>query len=204
MKLLIVDSHPIELEGCRRIFQGDPDVTMLDARSIAEARAFLEAQMFDVILMDVSLPDGSGLDFAEEITSRNPKHNVVLFAPGQSPALIAHAINRGVRAYVSKSSDPSALKEAIASAATGKPWLDPELIQPVAIARLSQRNATLLSAREAEVLRLAAEGLSMAEIAAALSISYKTATVAAGTLRTKLGADSFPALVHIAAEFRLI
>jgi len=204
MLLLVVDSHPIELEGCRRLFQDDPGVTMLTARSIAEARVVLEAHAPDAILMDVNLPDGSGLDFAEELTAVDSRRNIVLFAPGQSPALIAHAIDRGVRAYVSKSSDPSALKEAIIAAADGKPWLDAELIQAVAIARLTQRKAQLLSPREAEVLRLAAQGLSMAEIAAALSISYKTATVAAGVLRTKLGADSLPALVHIAAEFKLI
>lgn len=204
MDLLVVDSHPIEQEGCRRLFLNDPSVTVRAARNIGEARALLSHVTADVMMIDVSLPDGSGLDFAGEISSRENPPKIVLFASTQSATLIGYALEKGVQAYVCKSSEPTAIRDAILAAAAGRIWLDDELMQAVAIARLTRTTADLLSLREIKVLRWAAKGLSLAEIAAALNISYKSATMDVAHLRAKLGAENLPELVRIAAEFRLI
>lgn len=205
MKLLIVEDHPIVISGCRALFSEDEGVGMIEARTACAARAALKDGTPDVSVIDINLPDGSGLELTREFVARDANAKVVVFSMSDTPMLAIQAIACGAKGYVSKNGNPSDLKDAVLAVARGDVWVSEDLIQEMALLRANARGTTaLLSEREHQVLRMLARGRSMAEIANDISVSYKTVAADCAMLRTKLGARTSSEMVRIAVELKLV
>jgi DNA-binding NarL/FixJ family response regulator len=205
VKLLIVEDHPIVISGCRALFSEDEGVGMIEARTASAARAALKNGTPDVSVIDINLPDGSGLELTREFVARDANAKVVVFSMSDTPMLAIQAIECGAKGYVSKNGNPSDLKDAVLAVARGDVWVSEDLIQEMALLRANARGTTaLLSEREHQVLRMLARGRSMAEIANDISVSYKTVAADCAMLRTKLGARTSSEMVRIAVELKLV
>ncbi|MBA2125329.1 DNA-binding response regulator [Hyphomicrobium methylovorum] len=205
MKLLVVEDHPIVISGCRALFSEDDGVEMVEARTAAAARAAVQSENPDVTVIDINLPDASGLELTREFTAADPNMRIVVFSMSDTPMLAIQAIECGAKSYVSKNGDPFDLRDAVLAVARGESWISDELIQEMALLRAKARGTTaLMSDREHLVLRMLARGRSMAEIANEISVSYKTVAADCAMLRTKLGARTSSEMVRIAVELKLV
>ncbi|MBS0235304.1 MAG: response regulator transcription factor [Proteobacteria bacterium] len=205
MKLLIVEDHPIVISGCRALFSQNANVTISEARTAAEARSILAHEPPDVTIIDINLPDGSGLELTREFIERDPDARIVIFSMNDTPILAVQAFQSGAKAYVSKNGGPADLREAVLAVARGETWISGDLIQEIALLRAQNaETAEFLSEREQVVLRLLARGRTMAEIANDISLSYKTVASICAILRKKLGARTSTEMVRIAVEMKLV
>lgn len=204
LNVLVVEDHPIVIAGCRALFAHDANICMLDARSAAGGREIYNDKRPDVVVIDINLPDGSGLELTRELTANEPSAKIVVFSMSDAPILALQAIDLGAKAYVSKNGDPEDLREAVYAVCRGETWLPDDLVQEMALLRAGSAGAApSLTEREVQILRSLVRGRSLAEIATELDVSYKTvAAVCAGT-RSKLNARTTSELVRIAVELKL-
>ncbi|SFV37022.1 response regulator transcription factor [Hyphomicrobium facile] len=205
MKLLVVEDHPIVIAGCRALFSKDDGVTMVEARTASAARIAMKEEEPDVTVININLPDGSGLELTREFVAQIPEVRIVVFAMSDTPMLAIQAIECGAKSYVSKNGNPFDLRDAVLAVSRGDTWISDDLTQEMALLRAGARGTTaLLSDREHLVLRMLARGRSMAEIANDISVSYKTVAADCAALRTKLSARTSSEMVRIAVELKLI
>ncbi|MFA5958052.1 response regulator [Hyphomicrobium sp.] len=205
MKLLIVEDHPIVISGCRALFAKIDGIIIVEARTVTAARAAISRDAPDVTIIDINLPDGSGLELTREFIAHDPDARIVVFSMNDTPILAIQAIQAGARGYVSKNGGPADLREAVLAVGRGVTWISDDLVQEMALLRAqNDESAAFLSEREQLVLRMLARGRSMAEIANDISVSYKTVASDSAILRKKLGARTSTEMVRIALEMKLI
>ncbi|MEQ1654018.1 MAG: response regulator transcription factor [Hyphomicrobium sp.] len=203
--MLIVEDHAIVISGCRTLFSEDEGVILMEARSLAAARAMMAAEKADVIVVDINLPDGSGLDLTREIVSADPNAKVIVFSMSDAPLLAIQAIDSGAKGYVSKNGDPMSLREAVLALVRGETWLEHDLAQEIALIKASRRGEdSQLSQRELLTLRLLVRGRSMAEVGSEVGVSYKTVAADCASIRQKLSARTSSEMVRIALELRIV
>lgn len=205
VKLLIVEDHPIVISGCRALFSSMNGMAIAEAWTAAEARIAVVREAPDVAIIDINLPDGSGLELTREFISRDPGARIVVFSMSDTPILAIQAVQAGAKGYVSKTGGSTDLREAVLAVGRGETWISDDLVQEMALLRAqNSETAELLSEREQLVLRMLARGRSMAEIANDISVSYKTVASDCAVLRKKLGARTSTEMVRIAVEMKLI
>lgn len=205
MKLLIIEDHAIVISGCRALFSQNVDVSISEARTAAEARKRSGVDRPDVVIVDINLPDGSGLDLTREFIANDPNARVVVFSMADSPLLAVQAFQAGAKAYVGKNGDSKDLRDAVRAVARGETWISDDLVQEIALLRAQNEvPSDFLGEREQLVLRLLARGRTMAEIANDISLSYKTVASVCALLRRKLGARTNTEMVRVAVESKLI
>jgi len=205
VKLLVVEDHPIVISGCRALFLEDDDVTMIEARTASAAREAMSEHAPDVAVVDINLPDGSGLELTREFINQYPGARIVVFSMSDTPMIAVQAIECGAKSYVSKNGNPFDLRDAVFAVARGEPWISDELIQEIALLRAkAPGTSALLSDREHLVLRMLTRGRSMAEIANEISVSYKTIAGDCAILRNKLNARTSSEMIRIAVELKLV
>lgn len=177
-RLLVVDDHLVIRLGLRAMLEGT-DLTVADeASNAAETLAAVEKQVPDVLLMDIRMEGGDGLNTLGRLKLDYPDLPIVLYSAYDNPTYIARAVALGAAGYVLKSAPRERLIEALQTAAAGESaWTREELRRvtgALATPRLSQDIDVPLTHRESEVLRQMAQGLTNKEIAKMLGISYET------------------------------
>lgn len=177
-KLLIVDDHEIIRLGLRSMLEGTDLEIAAEASTSAEAIAAVERSTPDVVLMDIRMEGGDGLNALGRLKLDHPDLPIVLFSAYDNPTYIARAVALGAAGYVLKSAPRERLIGALETAVTGESaWTREELRRvtgALATPRLSQDIEVPLTQRESEVLRQMALGLTNKEIAKMLGISYET------------------------------
>ena len=177
-KLLIVDDHEIIRMGLRLILEDTDLKISAEATTAAEALAAVENSVPDVVLMDIRMEGGDGLNALGRMKLDLPDLPIVLFSAYDNPTYIARAVALGAAGYVLKSAPRERLIEALQIAVSGESaWTREELRRvtgALATPRLSQDIEVPLTQRESEVLRQMALGLTNKEIAKMLGISYET------------------------------
>ena len=177
-RLLIVDDHEIIRLGLKLMLENTELEIVGEATSAAEAIAAVEQSVPDVVLMDIRMEGGDGLNALGRLKLDHPDLPIVLFSAYDNPTYIARAVALGAAGYVLKSAPRERLVEALNTAVNGESaWTREELRRvtgALATPRLSQDIEVPLTQRESEVLRQLALGLTNKEIAMALSISYET------------------------------
>ena len=172
LRLLLVDDHEVVRAGLRALLAGIEGIEVVgEAATAAEAVRQAGALHPDVVIMDLRLPDGSGLDACREILSSAPHTRIVFLTSYSDEQAVMSTVLAGAAGYVLKDIGHRALVDAIRAAAAGRSILDPRLTEPV-VKRV--RTAEALSGQEQRVLALVVEGRTNKEIAIALGLSDKT------------------------------
>lgn len=213
-KLLIIDDHPMFRDGLKTIVRLNPAYEIAaEAGTCAEGLAQARSLRPDLVIVDISLPDGNGIDLARDILSQAPLTKVVMLSMHAKVDFIATAFQAGVSAYLAKESSREQLLQALDTVMAGRQYLDGSLSPRVVTELLSRPSEETrmadaaygkLSRREQQVLRLLAEGLAPAVIAERLFISRKTVENHRTNILAKLGIKSPVALVRYAARLGLI
>ncbi len=170
--VLLVDDHEVVRAGLRTLLQGVEGIAISgEAGNVAQAVEAARRLRPRVILMDLRLPDGTGLDACREILSSMPQTRILFLTSHSDEHAIASTILAGAAGYLLKDIGNNALVEAIREAAQGRSVLNPKVSRPVA-ERMQQAEA--LSTQEKRIVALVVEGKTNKEIAAALGLSDKT------------------------------
>ncbi len=177
--LLLVDDHQMVRVGLRQLLSFDPDLSVAgEAGTVAAAIAAAEQLRPDVVLMDLRLPDGTGVDACREILSSLPGTRVLFLTSHSDRDAITSTVLAGASGYLIKDIRHDALVRAIKDAAAGRTVLDSKLLAPVReeMSRLASgvHKAMALSPQEQRVLAQVVEGRTNKEIGAALGLSDKT------------------------------
>jgi DNA-binding NarL/FixJ family response regulator len=152
----------------------------------------------------LSLPGAGGLTLIGRIVAHQALARVLVFSMHEDAVFAARALQAGARGYVTKSSAPETLVDAVHHVYAGRSFLSPDIAQRLALGSGDADPLAVLSAKEFEVFRLIAEGRSLAAIAAALSLSQKTIANYQTLIKEKLGATTIAALVHVALRHGVI
>lgn len=211
-RLLVVDDHAVVRSGLRMLLGSETDVEIVGEAATAAEAIEAAAQVHpDVILMDIGLPDLSGIDATREIKRRFPKISIVALTIHEDEEYFFKMLEAGASGYVPKRAAPEELLTAIRAAATGQVYLYPSLAKLLVKDYLSQeppadekRNLDGLTDREHEVLMYLAEGNSNVEIAQALVISPKTVERHRENIMRKLNLHSRAELVRYAIRKGII
>ena len=200
--IFIVDDHYMVIEGIRSLLQNEKGIEWMGhATNAASCLGFLKNQQTDIILMDINLPDMSGIDLCKEVRQKYPSVFVLGLSTFNQQAFIRNMIDNGASGYVLKNADKEELLEAIAAVQQGKTFLSHE-------ANLSLRDKEdkmpPISRREKEVLLLIADGLTNNEIADKLFISVPTVNTHRKSLLEKLKAKNTAILIGRATKQGLI
>jgi two-component system invasion response regulator UvrY len=201
--VLLVDDHAVVREGYRRLLERSSDVCVVgEAASAAEAYQVFCRLHPDVVVMDISLPDVSGIEGMRKLLSREPRARILAFSIHDEAIFPNRALKAGATGYVTKASAPEVLVEAVRTVARGDLFLSPDIARTLALQGIAGRNGALeaLSTREFEILRLLAMGHSVRSIADKLCLNYKTVANHQSSIRQKLGAQTPAQLIRIAAQ----
>jgi two-component system response regulator NreC len=211
-RLLLVDDHAVVRSGLRMLLEGLEDMQIVgEAGTAAQALTAAEQDRPDVILMDIGLPDKSGIEATREIKLHFPKVAVVALTIHEDEEYFFKMLDAGASGYVPKRAAPDELLTAIRVAAAGEVYLYPSLAKLLVRDYLSGERPPEagpgldgLTDRESEVLTYLAEGASNAEIANALVISPKTVERHRENIMKKLNLHSRSELVRYAIRKGII
>lgn len=214
IRALVVDDHPLFRMGLKAQLAELPQCTVVgEAHTVAEALRLLSQHTVDLALVDITLPDGSGLDLTREIKRQQPAAAVVIISMHNHIDLVAAAFQAGASGYMSKESGGAGILQAVERVLSGGQYLDGTLSPAIlgAVQGRQQRRATdgaegynALSLREQQIMRLLAQGLSPDDIAAKLYISKKTVLNHRYAIMQKLGTPTPLAFMRYAARLGLI
>jgi DNA-binding NarL/FixJ family response regulator len=185
--VLCVDDHAIFRQGVKQILlQHDRQTRIGEAATAEQAMQLVRESRWDVAILDLSLPDRSGLHLLTELKLERPEMPVLILSMHADDEYALRALRTGASGYVTKESAPEELITALQKVTRGGRYMSPALAEKVAFAAASPSGAEkphqILSERELEVLRLIGAGRSLKEIAALLSLSVKSV----GTYRARV------------------
>jgi two-component system, NarL family, invasion response regulator UvrY len=199
--VLLVDDHAVVRQGYRRLLEREPHLAIVgEAGTGAEAYQEFCRLAPDVVVMDVSLPDVSGIEAMRRMLAREPQARVLMFSMHEETIFPARALEAGARGYITKASAPEVLVDAVRAVAGGAMYLSHDVAQALALKNTSNGRVDALSAREFEIMRLLVAGESVAAIAEKLRLSAKTVSNYQSSIRAKLGAQNAAQLLAIAAR----
>lgn len=201
-KLFIVDDHYMVIEGIRSLLQNETGVEWVGhAMSASSCLAFLKQQLPDVILMDINLPDKSGIDLCKDVRDLYPFVFIIGLSTFNQQSFIQKMMDNGASGYILKNATHEELMEAIETVVKGKTFLSNE---SAAILKKQDNTLPVITFREREVLELVAEGMTNNEIAQRLFISSTTVDTHRKSLLNKFAAKNTASLIRMAAHMKFI
>jgi DNA-binding NarL/FixJ family response regulator len=205
VRIMVVDDHGVVRDGVAAVLERQERMQVVGMASTGREAVVTAARLRpDVVVMDLMLPELSGIDATERILGLLPRTRIVILSVCHTSEHIFRALRAGARGYVLKESAGAELVRAVSAVAVGERYLSSQITEVVIDGLL--RNAGLhsplerLSGREREVLHLTVAGSSSAEIAKRLSLSRKTVDTYRSRLMEKLGVADLTALIHFAIE----
>lgn len=209
-RILIVDDHPVVRFGLREMIAQEPDMEVCGvAESASEALSALERESFDLVIVDLSLPDRNGLELIKQIETRQSAPRILVNSMHSEELFAQRALKAGASGYVSKEEDTSKLLTAIRKVLRGGIYLSEtmtqHLLQVTAGKDPAQEEAGIdaLSDRELEVFGLLGKALTTREIAKRLNLSVKTIETHRENIKAKLGLKNNNELIRRAVEWWL-
>lgn len=207
INILIVDDHAVVREGLKSIVNSATNMNVTaEAGSVPDALALLKDGAFDVILLDLTLREQSGMELLKAIKAKTPKLPVLILSSFGEDQYAMQALKAGADGYLNKESAPESLIAAVERVASGKKYVSPNLAEKLA-SGLTGSNQLLhekLSDREFVVLRLIAVGNSLVAIADQLNVSTKTVTTYRSRIMEKTGFTTNADLTRYALEQGLL
>ena len=210
--IVLADDHTVVRAGLRALLEGGhADFHVVgEASDGLEAVQLVERQKPDVLVVDVMMPGLNGIEVTRQVRQRVPHTRVVVLSMHASEPYVLEALRHGASGYVLKDASSDQLVHAVREVSEGRPYLSPPLTERAIAAYVERAQPAtldphdLLTTREREVLQLAAEGLSNAEIAQKLTLSPRTVEMHRGNLTRKLDLQSQTDLVRYAIRRGII
>ncbi len=206
IKVVIADDHAVVRSGLRMLLDAHEGLEVVaEAGDMPDAISMVEAHRPAVLVLDLNMPGGSGLDAISTLTASTPESAIVVLTMQDDPAFARRALQNGALAFVLKEAADEELLEAVRAAARGQTYLNPRLG-----ARMAKEPASPpepldnLTERERDVLRRIALGHTNAEIAGQLFLSVRTVETHRAHIQQKLGRSSRAELVQYALENKLV
>lgn len=205
IRIVLADDHPVVREGIRGMLQGYEDIEVVgQAGSGPEAVALVAALGPDLVLMDLRMPGGDGVEATRTIVASHPATRVVVLTTYETDQDILRAIEAGASGYLLKDIAPAELARSVRAAAAGETVLATSA-QTALLGRVQGRQAApALSVQEVKVLRLAADGLTNAAIGGELFIGEATVKTYLSRAYEKLGVSDRTSAVRRALELGLL
>jgi len=204
INILIVDDHPMVLEGLRSLLSG---IGYLQIAGIAnnafEAIDVIKNTAVQVAIVDINLPDINGIELTKKIKTEYPAIKVLAMSTFKERSYISQMIQNGASGYLVKSASKEEIEEAILTAYEGKLYLSMN-INTVDIAKQLSTQLPAISTREKEVLSLIADGLTNQQIAAQLFISLHTVESHRKNLLIKFEANNTATLIKLAVKYNIV
>ncbi len=206
--ILIADDHMIVREGLKQILADTPDMVVTDeAKNGEEALSKALGSDFDVVVLDIALPDKSGLEVLRQIKDRKPKLPVLILSMYPEDQFAIRVLKAGASGYLNKESAPEELINALRKASNGAKYISDTLLEEIAdtLDFTTERPAQeMLSDREFQVLCLIASGKSVKEIAGKLEINIKTVSTYRLRILEKMRMKNNSELTYYAVKNQLV
>ena len=199
LKILIVDDHPIVVEGLKMVLS---EYDCRTAMTGIECLQILQTFLPQVILLDINLPDMSGIDLCKTILEKNKKIKVLAISYFNQRSWVTRMMENGAKGYILKNATDDEIKVAINDVLAGRVHFSPEIAE--LINRKAHHDETFLTRREIEILRLIADGDTNVVIAEKLCVSPLTVDSHRKNLIMKLDAKNTASLIKIALSKGLI
>lgn len=200
---LVIDDHPVTHLGAGRLLRDLGYERIDQAMSAAQALTRARAAAPDLILLDITLPDGDGLSLVAALLEAAPEAGILVFSMNDQTGFAARAIQAGAQGFLSKNAAPEEFRQAVRRIEAGEFYLSPQHAMALATMRAGGAGGdpvAQLSPREDQVLRLIGQGLSLQAIADQIGVSYKTVANTSSRLKQKLGVDGMNGLMRIALQ----
>lgn len=205
-KILIADDHRIVAESLVRLIEQLPVEGKCIGQVVGTAYTLSDAlqqcieHQPDILLLDMAMPDGNGIDFLPQLQEHCPQLKVAILTYYSEPSIVRLALNNGAKGYFLKAGDPQELVLGLKRMGEGEIYICQEARES-----LEQKNkAGQLTAREREILRLLVEGRSIKEIASELYLSFETVHSYTKAIRQKMGVNNMASLVREALLQHLV
>lgn len=209
LRVLIADDHAIVRQGLRQILAGVEDMSVTgEAEDGVRAMQLVRSGEWDVVLLDVSMPERNGIDTLKLIKKEYPRLPVLMLSMHPEEQYAVRALKAGASGYLSKQSAPELLVSAIRQVAAGKKYLSPAVAEQLANAITEDDPDKLphqrLSDREYQTLCLMASGKTLTQIGEELNLSVKTVSVYRARLLEKMNLKNNAELTHYALKHGLV
>lgn len=205
--VLVADDHPLVRRGMRSLLENEPGISVVgEAEDGLQVLQMAEKYRPEVVLLDMMMPNLNGLEAIKTLRQRFPRIHLIVVSMQSAEPYVVEALRAGATGYVLKDDAPGEVVHAIRQSLSGIRYLSPRLedrIENVTIDPVRNPTADAyesLTPREREVLQMAAEGKTAAQIAAILSISTRTAELHRGRMMGKLGLRNQTELVRYAVR----
>lgn len=207
-RLFIVDDHPLMRRGYRSLLESEPDLVVCgEAGSVAEAFAGILETVPDVVIADITLGDGNGIDLIRRLRDRRADLPILVVSMHDEVLYAERALRAGARGYLMKGETDAELVSTVRTLLRGGQHLTPRM-QARALEQMAGRAApggqpaeSVLADRELEVFELLGRGFSTREAADALRVSPKTVETYRGRIKEKLGLADSAELLHRAVRY---
>lgn len=204
VKVLVVDDHPMVLEGMRSMLQQIGFVEMTGTASNAyEALENIKTTLPDIVITDINMPEISGIELTLKIRKEYPSVKVIAMSTFKERSYISQMIQNGASGYMLKSASKEEIEDAILSVSEGKLYMSID----VNVSSAEKENlisVPTLSSREKEVLELIADGFTNPQIAAKLFLSMHTVDSHRKNLLTKFEVNNTASLIKLASKYNLV
>ncbi len=204
MKVLIIDDHPIVIQGCRRLLEDMNVEEVLVASTLSEGFRIYRQKKPDMIIVDLSRQSGAlgGLSFIRRLRVHDERTPILVLSMHSDRMIVSRALEVGANGYLLKDTSSEEFAKAFRRVRDGQPYLNHELASQIAFmeARGERNPLGRMTFRELQTISLIAEGKPYNEIAEELHVSYKTVVNTCAQLKSKLGARSLPELMRIAIQ----
>jgi len=208
IKVLIADDHPIVRQGLRQILSGIPDMEVAgEAVNAQETQDQVRAGGWDVLVLDITMPDRSGFDILKELKYEQPDLPVLVLSIHAEEQFAVRVLKAGASGYLTKENAPAELVKAIRKVVGGGKYISSSLAETLAAgldATSDRPRHKALSDREFQVMQMMASGKTLAEIAESLSLSAKTVSTYRTRLLEKMKLKTNAEIIRYAIENGLI
>ena len=199
MTILLVDDHALVRAGLKRLLATQFEGEILEAADGRDALALLRHVQPELIILDLNLPGLGGLELLRRMI-RAGAGPVLVLTMHAEPLYAKRALEAGAAGYMTKDASPDELLTAVRRVTAGGRYVEAALAQDLALQIGAQPSLDILTARELEIMRLLAGGASLAEIADAVGVGYKTIANNCSQIKSKLGVSRTADLVRLAIE----
>jgi DNA-binding NarL/FixJ family response regulator len=208
IRIVLADDHTIVREGLKQLLGAAGDLEIVgEARDGHEVMERVRTLVFDLLLLDMSMPGKSGIELIKLVRAERPKLRILVLSMHEEHQYAVRAIRAGASGYLTKESATRQLVEAIRKVASGGAFISAEVAQQLALGAMPDAKGPLhstLSDREFQVFKLLVDGVSVSDIAERLHLSVKTVSTHKSNILQKMNMSSPAELIRYAIAERLV